>query len=86
MSSDESNKHPLSCIVYVNNQPVFIAANIEYNTSTLQDTGICIFSLNISRTSPSCFGCFFEPGLQLLFSITMLFPKLTKYLFSDYSH
>ena len=85
MRPNKPNPQHLIFVIYFHNYSVVVAFDIENNSIVAQETGRRIFSFDNFCVLPFCLACFLIPRFQLLFTIWMLFPKLPKYLLSNYS-
>ena len=53
VSPDESNVQDSKVVIYVHNKPVFVAAYVENNTISLQETGVPIADLDVLGAFPA---------------------------------
>lgn len=75
MCSDELDKQDALVEQDRADKPVFVAANVEDDSSPLENARGSILGFNVLRCLPGCPLRFMVPGLELLLTILVVLPE-----------
>lgn len=78
MRADEFDVDDAKVVVHVNDQTIFVSANIEYHAIVGHKTCMSISAFNCLGISPVGSLRFSKPRLQGLLCIRMAFPKVSE--------
>ena len=78
MGSDELYPGDACLVLHFDNQPVFVARDVEHHPVVATDAGAAVLVFDVLRCLPTCLLRFVMPTLQRAFCIgsTVLTPKL----------
>lgn len=86
MSADESDKDKFLFILVFGNQPVFISADVEYDTSVAYGISSFEQGYDFIWVVESPFFVDFIPSFKGWFGIRVLYPKISEGTLGKYSH
>jgi len=86
MCSDELDKQYALAEYNLADEPVFIPANVEDDSSPLENARIAILGLDMLRSLPGCPLRLMVPGLELLLAVRVFLPEKFEPAPRDHSH
>lgn len=86
MGSDPFDVDDALRVTDPNDQPIFIAPNVKYNSVIGQDTGTGVSLFELDWRSPFSIFNLLAPCPERLFGVRMPFPKISECFLREYPH